>query len=93
MPEGRKPQKETEFRVANCTYCVAKGSSRRLTLVTECQPVFSGKTVTSLNAHQENVRNKRSGPPLHAIARVRHLIAFHQNLLLEIIHGISFWVS
>jgi hypothetical protein len=56
-------------------------------------PVLSGKALTSLKVHQENVQNKRSGPPLHAIARVRHLIAFQQNLLLKIIHRISFWVS
>jgi len=59
-------------------------------------PVFSCKTLTSLTVHQvilKSVQDKGGGRPPHATACMRHLIAFQQNLLLEIIYRISFWVS
>jgi len=94
MSDGRKPQKDTEFRVANCTYCVAKGSSDGegwwLNAILQLQ---NSDVTNCASSDLEKRADKRGGRPLQATACMRHLIAFQQNLLLEIIYRISFWVS
>ena len=86
LAEG-KPQKETAFRVASCTYCAAKGTSHVLRLVTECQSSAAKLDVNdSASSDLKNVQNKRDRRPHHATACTRHLIEFQQNLSLESIY-------